>query len=108
MQIAQENVKNNEIMPNGQPNYYTRNNGAPKDKDQPSIVAVRKTEAGIITDYKLSNGMELSKNDAVEYAKSHGIQGVNVGRTRGEDHTEILRANPTDDPKKALYNLPTF
>lgn len=102
------NAQGLEIMPNGLPNYYSRKQGAPKDKDQPSIVAVRKTDAGIITDYKLSNGMELNKAQAIEYAKEHGINGVNVGRTRGEDHTEMLRANPTDDPQRALYNLPTF
>jgi hypothetical protein len=104
----QNTVNGKEIMPNGQENYYNRNNGAPKDEGQPTVVAVRKTEVGIITDYKLSNGMELSKEEAVEYAKTKGIQGVNVGRTRGDNPAEILRANPTDDPTKALYNLPTF
>lgn len=107
-QTEQHQEQGYEIMPNGLPNYYSRKRGAPKDDNQPEIVAVRKTEAGIISHYKLSNGMVLNKAQAVEYAKTKGIKGVNVGRTRGEDHTEMLRANPTNDPTKALYNLPTF
>lgn len=78
-----------------------------KDQEKPSIIAIRK-ENGVITDYKLSNGKILSKCEAVEFAKEIGIQGVNVGRTRGENSKEILRANPTDDPSKALNNLPNF
>jgi hypothetical protein len=85
-----------------------RRNGKPNDQNQPSIVAVRKSDAGIITDFKLSNGQVMTKQEAVNYAKTNGIQGVNVGMTRGEDHTPILRANPTDDPEKALANKPTF
>lgn len=102
--------RNEEIMPNGQTNYYENMNtrSARDTEGMPSIVAVRKMDDGIITDYKLSNGKQLSKEEAVNYVKINGVQGVNVGRTRGEESREILRANPTDDPTKALYNLPTF
>ena len=73
-----------------------------------SITAVHKNEAGIITDFKLSDGRILDKESAVNVAKTEGIEGVNVGRTRGKEHLEILRANPTNDESKALNNLPLF
>lgn len=79
-----------------------------KNESKVSIVAVKKNEAGIITDFKLSDGRELSKQEAVNVAKTEGIDGVNVGRTRGDNPTEILRANPTNNTAKALTNLPTF
>lgn len=82
---------------------YTRDNN-----EKITITAVHKNEAGIITDFKLSDGRILDKKDAVEVAKTEGIEGVNVGRTRGRYSHEILRANPTNDPSKALYNLPIF
>ena len=75
---------------------------------KPSIVAVHKNQVGIITDYKLSDGRILDKEQAVMVAETEGIEGVNVGRTRGVDHTKMLRANPTNDVSKALDNLPTF
>ena len=78
------------------------------NREEIEIIAVRKNEAGIIADFKLSDGRVLNKRQAVQVAKREGIKGVNVGRTRGEDYTEILRANPTNDPKKALNNLPEF
>ena len=77
-------------------------------EEKVSITAVHKNKAGIITDFKLSDGRILDKEDAVNVAKTEGIKGVNVGRTRGKDHTEILRANPTNDESKALNNLPIF
>lgn len=73
-----------------------------------SIVATRKGDNGIITDFKLSDGRILSKNEAVNFAKVYGISGVNVTKTRGKNPVEILRANPTNDPTKALKNLPNF
>lgn len=79
-----------------------------KNEKKVSVVATRKNEVGIITNFKLSDGRELTKEQAVQVAKTEGIEGVNVGRTRGEDHTEMLRANPTNDVSKALYNLPNF
>ncbi len=78
------------------------------DGQKVSIIAVHKNEAGIITDFKLSDGRILDKDEAVEVAEKEGIQGVNVGRTRGHDHTKMLRANPTNDVSKALNNLPDF
>lgn len=78
-----------------------------KDK-KVSIIATRKNEAGIITDFKLSDGRVLTKQEACDVAKKEGIEGVNVGATRGKGHMEILRANPTNDPSKALINLPNF
>ena len=77
-------------------------------KEDLRIVATRKNEAGIITDFKLNDGRVLSKEEAVNVCKREGIIGVNVGRTRGEHPREILRANPTNDPSKALENLPEF
>lgn len=71
------------------------------------VVAVRK-ENGVITDLKLSDGRILSKEEAIQVAKTEGIVGVNVGVTRGEERIEILRVNPINDVEKALYNLPTF
>lgn len=79
-----------------------------QQKEALTVVAVRKNEANIITDFKLSDGRELTKEEAVNVCKEEGIEGVNVGRTRGEDHTEMLRANPTDYPSKALANLPAL
>lgn len=78
------------------------------NENKVSIIATKKNEAGIITDFKLSDGRILSKQEAINVAKTEGIQGVNVERTRGEEHAEILRANPTNDVSKALSNLPTF
>ena len=82
---------------------YSTNN-----QNKVSIVAVHKNSAGIITDYKLSDGRILDKQQAVAVAETEGINGVNVGRTRGAEHTKMLRANPTNDVEKALDNLPTF
>lgn len=78
------------------------------NENKPKIVATRKSNAGIITDVKLNDGRVLSKQKAILVAKKEGIEGVNVGRTRGENRAEILRANPTNDPSKALSNLPSF
>lgn len=98
---------------NQRPLYPSEIEGMQKQQIKPqqkkvSIVAVHKNDYGIITDFKLSDGRVVSKQQAVEIAKTEGIEGVNVGKTRGKDHTEILRANPTNDPSKALDNLPTF
>lgn len=84
------------------------NSGFKNQKQEPEIIAVKKDEHGILTDFKLNDGRVLSKEQAVELAKEVGIKGVNVGRTRGDNPQEILRANPTDKPEKALRNLPEF
>lgn len=84
------------------------NNNISNQSNKVSIVAVHKNQAGIITDFKLSDGRILDKQQAVMVAETEGIDGVNVGRTRGKDHTKMLRANPTNDVSKALDNLPTF
>lgn len=92
-------------------NYYEYKNKKKYLKpieERASIVAVKKDDHGIITDFKLNDGRVLSKEQAVEVAKTEGIRGVNVGVTRGKDKTEMLRANPTNDVEKALHNLPTF
>lgn len=90
-------------------NYYENKGKTSSDgKNKPSIVAVRKNDADIIESYKLSDGRILNKEQAVKVAKETGINGVNIGKTRGENPKEILRANPTNDVSKALYNLPTF
>lgn len=69
----------------------------------PTVSAVRRNEAGIITDVRLSDGKTLSKDRAIAMAKDEEIDGVNVGRAR--DGSEILRGNPTSKP---LSQLPTF
>lgn len=94
-------------MINNYYDYKNKGNNRPEE-EMSSIVAVRKDDTGIITDYKLSDGRIFNKEQAVQVAKTEGIRGVNVGATRGEENTEMLRANPTNDIEKALYNLPTF
>lgn len=90
-------------------NYYEYKSRIPKSAEaNVSIIAVKKNEANIITDVKLSDGRILTKEEAVNVAKTEGIRDVNVGVTRGDNPQEILRANPTNDVSKALYNLPTF
>lgn len=73
-----------------------------------TVVAVRKDNDNVITDFKLSDGRILSKERAVEVAKREGLEGINVSRTRGEHSVEILRANPTNDISRSLYDFPTF
>ena len=97
-----------EFVNGGIPNAYAYKSKRRKKQPEREIVAVRMSEDGILTHFKLDDGTVLSKDQAVEFAEEFGIKGVNVGKTRGEDHTKILRSNPTDDPSKALKNLPRF
>ena len=77
--------------------------------EKPKVAAVRRNEKGVITHYKLSDGRELSKRQAVSLAKKRGIEGVNVGRTRGNNGgVEILRSNPTNRDEELLRNKPSF
>ena len=62
-------------------------------------------ESGRITGYKLSDNSFVSKQDAVNMAKSGGISGVGVAH-RGD--TEYLKAIPNGNESDNLSNLPSY
>lgn len=76
-----------------------------EDQNKRSIVA-KKMYKNAIEEVKLDDGTILDIDSAIEFALENGIQNVNVGRARSG--RRILRANPTDNPDKALRNLPTY
>lgn len=78
---------------------------AEQGDNKPRIVA-KKMWKNAIAEVKLDDGRVMDIDTAVEFAEEFGIANVNVGRTRSG--RKILRANPTDDPSKALRNLPTY
>lgn len=69
-------------------------------------IVAKKMYKNSIEEVKLDDGTVMDIDTAVEFAKEFGFQDVNVGRARSG--RQILRANPTDDPSKALRNLPTY
>lgn len=76
-----------------------------KGNNRRRIVA-KKMYKNAIEEVKLDDGTVMDIDTAVEFAKEFGFENVNVGRARSG--RQILRANPTDDPNKALRNLPTY
>ena len=66
----------------------------------------KKMYKNAIEEVKLDDGTVMDIDSAVEFAKEFGFEDVNVGRARSG--RQILRANPTDDPDKALRNLPIY
>lgn len=79
-----------------------------RDDKELEIVATKKDEDGVITDFKLSDGRVLSKEQAVQLHKEKGIHGVHMTRTRGKDSQEILVSNPSEGKEHFLSNLPSF
>lgn len=69
-------------------------------------IVAKKMWKNAIEEVKLDDGTTMDIDTAVEFAEEFGFENVNVGRTRSG--RKILRANPTDDPNKALRNLPTY
>ena len=62
-------------------------------------------QSGRITGYQLSSGEVLSKQQAVELAKTGGIRGVAVARRKD---SEYLRTLPDENDGNNLGNLPTM
>ena len=73
------------------------------DSDAKKIVGLVK-ERGKIVGYKLSSGVAVSKEEAVNMAKQGKISGVGIAH-RGS--TEYLKAVPNGDEGDNLSNLPT-
>lgn len=69
-------------------------------------IVAKKMYKNAIEEVKLDDGTVMDIDAAVEFAKEFGFEDVTVGRARSG--RQILRANPTDDPSKALRNLPTY
>ncbi|MFT9493610.1 DUF3892 domain-containing protein [Anaerosolibacter sp.] len=74
--------------------------------DQGKILKVRKNSQGDITDVMLNDGNVYSITDAIELAKDHKIEGVNVGKAK--NGREYLRSNPNDKSSDNLDRLETF
>ncbi|MDF2547018.1 MAG: hypothetical protein K0R93_1916 [Anaerosolibacter sp.] len=74
--------------------------------DQGKILKVRKNSQGDITDVMLNDGNVYSITDAIELAKDHKIEGVNVGKAKNGQ--EYLRSNPNDKSSDNLDRLETF
>lgn len=72
------------------------------------IIGAKKDEDGVITDFKLSDGRVVSKDQAVQIHKNEGINNVHITRTRGENSKEILVSNPSAGKEHFLSNLPSF
>lgn len=68
------------------------------------IVALVK-ENGHVNGYKLSDGSVLNKDEAIQLAKSGGINGVGVAHRRD---TEYLKSLPDNKEDNNLSNLPTI
>lgn len=74
--------------------------------DQGKILKVRKNSQGDITDVMLNDGNVYSITDAIELAKDHKIEGINVGKAK--NGREYLRSNPNDKSSDNLDRLKTF
>lgn len=70
------------------------------------ITKVRKNDEGDITDVMTDTGNVYSINEAINMAKNHSLEGVNVGKAR--NGREYLRSNPNDKEDDNLDNMPTF
>lgn len=70
------------------------------------IIKVKKNNDGDITDVMLENGEVHSIEDAIVMAKSHAIEGVNVGKSK--NGREFLRSNPNNSENDNLDNMPMF
>lgn len=70
------------------------------------IAKVRKNNDGDITDVMLENGKTYSIDEAINMAKDHLIEGVNVGKSR--NGREYLRSNPNDKEGDNLDSIETF
>lgn len=70
------------------------------------IVKVKKNPDGDITDVMLENGNVYSIDQAIDLAKDHLLEGVNVGKAK--NGREYLRGNPNGDENDNLDNLPQF
>ena len=73
------------------------------NKDAKSIEKLVKKN-GKVTGYELSNGLVLSKSDAVALAKQGGIKGVAIASRNGN---EYLRSYPDSGENNNLSNLPS-
>lgn len=74
--------------------------------DTAKIVKVKKNSEGDITDVMFQNGEVHSIDDAVNMAKDHLIEGVNVGTAK--NGRKYLRSNPNGIEDDNLDNLPQF
>ena len=70
------------------------------------ITKVKKNNEGDITDVMLNDGTVHSVNEAINMAKGHLIDGVNVSKAKSGK--EYLRSNPNDSDGDNLDNMPTF
>ncbi|MBB6214925.1 hypothetical protein HNQ80_001010 [Anaerosolibacter carboniphilus] len=75
-------------------------------REQGKIMKVRKNSQGDITDVMLNDGNIYSITDAIELAKGHKIEGVNVGKAK--NGREYLRSNPNGKESDNLDHLETF
>jgi len=75
----------------------------PRD-DAEEIVALVKS-GGRIVGYKLKNGTELNKEEAVELAKAGGIKGVGIAKRQGNFY---LKSLPDSQEGNNLGNLPSI
>ena len=69
------------------------------------IVAVRKDQDGIITDFKFDNNQEVDYNQAVSMARGGEIEHVDVFDRKGR---ATIRSQADGDPNNNLDRLPTF
>ncbi len=68
------------------------------------IVAVKKNH-GTVTDYQLSSGKLVSKQEAIAMAKKGEIKNVGIATNQGN---EYLRSLPDDQETNNIDNLPTI
>jgi hypothetical protein len=87
-------------------NYKNYSKGGISMREQGKIMKVRKNSQGDITDVMLNDGNVYSITDAIELAKDHKIEGVNVGKAK--NGREYLRSNPNGQESDNLDHLKTF
>ena len=75
-------------------------------ENKSKITKVKKNNDGDITDIMLDDGKVYSVNEAINMAKDHLIDGVNVSKAKSGK--EYLRSNPNDTDGDNLDNMPTF
>ncbi len=68
------------------------------------ITAVQKSGSNV-TGYQLDNGKVVSKEEAINMARSGKISGVGIATNQG---TEYLKTLPDADPSNNLDSLPTI
>lgn len=71
--------------------------------DAKQITALAK-EQGTVMGYQLSDGQIISKEEAINIAKSGGIKGVAVSTNKG---IEYLKSLPDQDENNNLSSLPS-